>query len=143
MTLEFATTHWALLSASVLGLAVVMFVVWRTWLDSARGQLRVMLRRLRDAETQARRQRLAAEKATATLSRLQAREASVKPRHLVEAAGDVQDQEALLKIAMDKVLIAENHVRRIIVEEFPPKRHEAMRDRYLGTEEDSGRPFSF
>ena len=121
MTLEYATTHWALLSASVLGLAVVMFVVWRIWLDSARGQLRGALRTLRQAE----------------------RDATCQPSRLQEAAGTAQDAEALLKIAADQVLIAENHVRRIIVEEFPPKRHETMRSKYLREVDDAGRPFSF
>ena len=35
------------------------------------------------------------------------------------SAEAVQDAEALLKIAGDQVLVAENHVRRIIVDEFP------------------------
>lgn len=143
MTIELATTHWALLSASVLGCAVVMFVLWRLWLDSAPGQVRVELRRLRHAEQEARKPRLAAEKLRATLSRLQARADSVKPRRLEEVAGELQDQEALLKIANDKVLIARNHVRRIIVEEFPPQRHDAMRNKYLGKDDDPGLPFSF
>jgi len=143
MTYELATTHWALLSASVLGLAIVLFVLWRFWLDSAPGQLRVELRRLRHAEQEARKPRLATEKLRATLSHLQARADSVKPRRLEEVAGELQDHEALLKIANDKVLIARNHVRRIIVEEFPPKRHDAMRNKYLGKDDDPGRPFSF
>jgi len=143
MTLEFATTHWALLSASVLGLAVVMFVLWRLWLDSARGQLRGELRRLLEANRRARRQRLAVENLTATLDRLLAKADSVKPRHVEETREAVQDAQALLKIATDQVLIARNHVRRIIVEEFPPRRHEAMRDKYLGDDEDPGLPFSF
>ena len=143
MTLEFATTHWALLSASILGLAVVMFVLWRIWLDSVRGQFRAALRRQRQAEREATRQRLALEKSAATLARLQAKADSVKPSRLQEAAGALQDAEALLKIAADQVLIAQNHVRRIIFEEFPPKRHETMRNKYLGKVDDKGRPFSF
>jgi len=143
MTLEYATTHWALLSASVLGLAVVMFVVWRIWLDSARGQLRGALRTLRQAERDATCQELNVRKTAATLVRLQAKAESVKPSRLQEAAGTAQDAEALLNIAADQVLIAENHVRRIIVEEFPPKRHETMRSKYLREVDDAGRPFSF
>ncbi len=143
MTFEFATRHWALLSASISGCAVVMFVLWRLWLDSARGQLWGALRRLRQTELEARRQRLALENATGTLARLQARAESVKPRRVQETTGAVQDAEALLKIAADQVLIARNHVRRIIVEEFPPKRHDAMRNKYLGKDDDAGRPFSF
>jgi hypothetical protein len=144
MTIELVTRHWALLSASVLGCAVVMFVLWRFWLGSARGQLRVALRRLRQADLEARRQRLALEKVTRTLGRLKARAESVKPRRVQETTEAAQDAEALLKIAMDRVLIARNHVRRIIVEEFPPKRHEAMRNKYLGKDDDNaGLPFSF
>ena len=143
MTLEYATTHWALLSASVLGLAVVMFVVWRIWLDSARGQLRGALRTLRQTERDVTRLELNVRKSAATLARLQAKAESVKPSRLQEAAGTAQDAEALLKIAADQILIAENHVRRIIVEEFPPKRHETMRSKYLREVDDAGRPFSF
>jgi hypothetical protein len=143
MTFEFATRHWALLSASVLGCAVVMFVLWRIWLDSARGQLRCAVRRLREAEREAHRQRVAGEKLAATLARLLEKAESVKPRHVQETREAVQDAEALLKIATDQVLIARNHVRRIIVEEFPPRRHEAMRKKFLGNDEDPGLPFSF
>ena len=55
----------------------------------------------------------------------------------------VRTTEALLKIASDQVLIAENHVRKIIVVEFPPKHHERLRRRYLPGEGDDGKPFSF
>ena len=55
----------------------------------------------------------------------------------------MQDAEALLKIATDQVLIAQNHVRRIIVEEYPPKKHEKMRNKYLRQVDDKGLPFSF
>jgi hypothetical protein len=41
------------------------------------------------------------------------------------------------------VLIAENHVRKIIVEEFPPRLHERLRERYLPGEGADSRPFSF
>jgi len=143
MTLEFATTHWALLSASVLGLAVVMFVVWRIWLDSVSGQLRSALQRLRKAEHDVARQKLAVQKSAAMLARLQAKAESVKPSRVQEVTGTVQDAEALLKIATDQVLIAQNHVRRIIVEEYPPKKHEKMRNKYLGQVDEKGLPFSF
>jgi hypothetical protein len=67
----------------------------------------------------------------------------VKPVRLQEARDAVQDAGALLKIAEDQVLIAENHVRKIIVEEFPPNRHERMRSRYLPGEREDGKPFTF
>jgi hypothetical protein len=138
MSIEFVTRHWALLSASILGWAVAMFVAWRMWQDSARGQLGTALRRLR-----ARRQQRTTARLAVNLSRLAERADSVKPRQVQETTEALQDAEALLKIANDQVLIAANHVRRIIVEEFPPKRHEKMRGKYLHEADDSGRPFSF
>ena len=143
MTPEYVLQHWALLTASIVGSAVALFVVWRAWLDSRRGRLAGALRRLRHRHSEARQQHQSVEKTAATLARLQARSDSVMPRRLQEVAEAVQDAEALLKIAADQVLIAQNHVRAIIVEEFPPKHHEAMRSKYL---EDGGRddrPFSF
>ena len=67
----------------------------------------------------------------------------MKPSRLQAAREAVQDAEALLKIAEDQVLIAENQVRKIIVEEFPPKRHERMRRKYLPEEPENGKPFTF
>jgi hypothetical protein len=130
MTLQYLQQHWALLAASILGTAVLLFVLWRAWLDSARGRLAVARRDLRAALATARKRQRQAQSLAATLD-------------LQEAAEAIQDAEALLKIAADQVLIAENHVRKIIVEEFPPKRHERMRNRYLSGERADGRPFSF
>jgi hypothetical protein len=67
----------------------------------------------------------------------------VKPSRLQAAREAVLDAEALLKIAHDQVLIAENRVRKIIVEEFPPKHHGRMRSRYLPGEREDGKPFTF
>ena len=38
----------------------------------------------------------------------------------------------LQKLIDDQLLIARNNVRLLITEEYPPKRHEAMRSKYLG-----------
>ena len=143
MTLEYVLQHWALVTASILGSTVVMFVAWRVWLDSPRGRLGSALKRLQQRRSDARQQQQTVEKTAANLARLQARSESVKPRRLQEVAEALQDAKALLKIAADQVLIAQNHVRVIIVEEFPPKRHEAMRSRYLEDDGRDGRPFSF
>ena len=42
----------------------------------------------------------------------------------------------------DKVLIAQNHVRKIILEEFPPKRHESLRAKILPDAALDKRPFT-
>ena len=64
-------------------------------------------------------------------------------RAVQEATEAMQDAEALLKSADDQVLIAGNHVRKLIVEEFPPKQHERMRNKYLPGEHKDDKPFSF
>ena len=143
MTLSSLEQHWALLVASIVGLAVLLFVAWRAWLDSPRGRLRVARRSLRDKRLAARRQEKTVRTLSARLDSLETKAGSVPPRRLREAAEAVEDAEALLKIAGDQVLIAENHVRKIIVEEFPPKHHERMRGRYLPGERADGKPFSF
>jgi septal ring factor EnvC (AmiA/AmiB activator) len=143
MTLSFLEQHWALVTASMVATAVLLFAAWRAWQDSPRGRLRNARRRLRDKVAEAHRQRKALQRVLARLNDLEAKAGSVKPRRLREAAEAVQDAEALLKIAGDQVLIAGNHVRKIIVEEFPPKRHDRMRSKYLPGECEDGKPFSF
>ena len=143
MTAEYLQQHWALVGASVLGTAVLLFVLWRAWLDSPHGRLAMARRHLRAALVTARQQQKKARSLASRLDQLEATSQSVKPIRLREAAEAVQDAEALLKIAADQVLIAENHVRKIIVEEFPPKRHERMRNRYLPGQRADGHPFSF
>jgi uncharacterized membrane protein YccC len=143
MTLEFLQMHWAPAAASIVGLAVVLFVGWRAWLDSSRGRLRAARRRLLRKRREAAQCLRAGERAKAKLEGLAGRSESVKPVRLQAARDALEDAEALLKIARDQVLIAENHVRKIIVEEFPPKRHERLRRRCLPGEGEDGKPFSF
>ena len=143
MTLAELQQHWALLGAAAVGAAVLLFAAWRAWLDSSRGRLRAARRRLLRKRREAAKCLRAGERARAKLEGLVGRSESVKPVRLQEARDALQDAEALLKIARDQVLIAENHVRKIIVEEFPPKRHERLRRRCLPGEGEDGKPFSF
>ena len=143
MTLAELQQHWALFGAAAVGAAVLLFAAWRAWLDSSRGRLRAARRRLLQKRREAAKCRRARERAKAKLESLAGRSESVKPVRLQEARDALQDAEALLKIARDQVLIAENHVRKIILEEFPPKHHERLRRRCLPGESEDGKPFSF
>jgi len=134
MSPEFLTKNWALGAASVLGTAILLFVLLRAYQDSSRGRFKAAVGLLRKQEQEARAARKAVDKATTKLERLRANAASVKPRHVQEASESLEDTHALLKIADDQVLVGRNQVRKLIVEEYPPRRHEAMRDRYLGQE---------
>ena len=143
MTVEFLTRNWSLAIASVLLTAIALFVLYRVYSESARGQLRRRLRELASRYREVDRAQRATEKAHRKLQRLGARVDAVKPRHIDEARGALEDARSLLKIAKDQVLIAENHVRKVIVEEFPPQRQKALRERYLRPPDDKTRPFSF
>ena len=143
MTVEILRQFWALLAASVIGTAVALFVVYRLWTESARGRLHLRARELRRRERSARRADRAAGRAARTLERLRARAASVRPRRIEEAAGRLADAEALREIAADRVLIARNLLRQVIVEDYPPRRHEALRNRYLPGLQRDDKPFSF
>lgn len=143
VTVEFLIRHWSLLLASVLFTAIALFVLFRVFTDSARGQLGARVRalsgRYRDVDSA----RSAVARAERKLGALEKKAARVKPRHLEESREALADARALLKIASDQVLIAENHVRKIIVEEYPPERQESLRERYLRPTDGQEKPFSF
>ena len=134
MSLELLTKNWALVVASVLGTGILLFVLFRAFQDSSRGRLNAAVKTLQKREKEARAATRAVEKMTTRLDRLRSKAESVKPRHGQEASESLEDARALLKIADDQVLVARNHVRKLIVEEYPPKRQQAMRDKYLGQE---------
>ncbi len=143
MSMEFLQHNWAILGASVLGAAIAVFVAFRVFEDSARGQL-LQLVRTYDKKI------LAVDKATrhvtaaeAKLRNLRARQDSAKPRHVQEASEVIEDANSLHQIAGDQVLIAANHVRKFILEEFPPKRHDRLRAKYLSDSAPDGKPFTF
>jgi 1,6-anhydro-N-acetylmuramate kinase len=110
---------------------------------SARGQLKRVRADLRKALKRNRKATSVVEKCHRRLVKLDANATKVKPRLLQEAKDALGDARALEKIANDQVLIAGNHVRRVIHEEFPPSQQQKLRDRYLPGEEKDKRPFSF
>ena len=49
----------------------------------------------------------------------------------------------LQKIAEDQVQVARNHVRRVICDEYPPRRQSRLRRKFLDESESDQKPFSF
>jgi len=131
MTIEYLMQNWALVVASILGTAVLFFVLFRVFQDSARGRLQANVRQSRNRERAAQTAARAVEKATARLERLRAKADVVKPRRAEEAKEALGEARELQKIIDGQVLVARNNVRTLILEEYPPKRHEAMRNKYL------------
>jgi hypothetical protein len=136
-------THWALLLATVTGLALLLTGIAHLFRASARGQLRRMHRALHREQAGLIRAKAVVEKAGRQKSRLLRRADRVKPRLLQESAAALEDAKALAMIAADRVMVAENHLRRVIVEEFPPTQHEKLRSRYLPEASADKRPFTF
>lgn len=143
MNAEVLQTHWALLLASITGCALLLFAVAVLANNSARGQLRRKQKVLKQERSRLRKAEAVVEKAERQKSRLMKLADRVKPRLLRESAEAVEDARALAKIAADRVLVAENHLRRVIVEEFPPTQHEKLRSRYLPDAPEKKRPFTF
>lgn len=135
--------HWPLVIAAVLIAMVALQLLWHGAARSPSGQLR---RAVSDRVEQARiagKARVTTDKAEARLDALLRKSEKVKPSALQACKEALQDARALQKIADDKLLIAENHVRRVIHEEFPPVRQEKLRSRYLPETVKDRRPFSF
>lgn len=143
MAREFLVQHWALLGAFGL-LGVVGLQLFLSGIaHSASGQLRQAVSDKLEQERIARKASAVTAKAEARLDGMLKKSDRVKPSALQECKEALQDARALQKIAEDKLLVAENHVRRVIHEEFPPLRQEKLRARYLPPMERDRRPFSF
>lgn len=134
---------WALVLALIVLLAVALLAIAQAVRSSSRGQLRQALKVLGQKRRTLRRAAAQAAALQGEVERLEQRAGRVKPRHLEEARGRVADARALAKIAHDQVLIAENHVRRIIVQEFAPAKQARLRARYRVDEQPDKRPFTF
>ena len=130
--MKLVEAYWAPGLAGLLLAVAALIAAVRLWRTSARGRLAAANRTLKQRCRQAAQSRAALVRAQARVGRLERKSDSVKPRLLEEARGTLADVLALAKIADDQVLIARNRLRHVILEEFPPGRHEALRRRYLG-----------
>ncbi len=143
MDWDLLKSNWALIVAAIIGSIIIMLIVIQLIKRSAGGQLRQTLKTLAKARLDEEKARKSVEKAERITRRLHENADRAKPRHLQEAKEALEDARALAKIANDKILIAENHVRRVILEEFPPIKHEAMREKYLPNAARDQKPFTF
>ncbi len=124
--------YWALIIASVLGLAIALFVVFRLLQDSRRGQLSTALAEFRERERALHSASKKTAKSLAKCEKLFAGGDKVPPNKLLaakDALAEARETEALLR---DQVLVLRNNARTIILQDYPPKRHAAMCRKYLG-----------
>lgn len=124
--------YWALIIASFLGLAIAMFVAFRLIQDSRRGQLASALHELREREQALQSASKTVSKSLLKCEKLAAKGDKVPPNKMLaakDALAEARETEALLK---DQVLVLRNNARTIILQDYPPNRHEAMCRKYLG-----------
>ncbi len=140
---EFLIRHWGLLAAALLLIAAALHIALSGWQRSASGKLRHALAAMQEQRRVALKAGDATEKAEFRLDKLLQSRDKVRPSDLQEAKEALQDARALQKIADDRLLVTENHVRQIILEEFPPVRQYKLRSRYLPADARDSRPFSF
>ena len=129
--MQLLTQNWALVAASVMGLAILLFVLYRLYEASPRGRLSAHVAVLRKHKNEVTQSETRLAKASEKLSTLRSKADVIKPRLLSEAEEAIQDARSLQKIAGDQVLRAKKLVREVILEEFPPKRHDGLRNKYL------------
>ena len=130
MTPDWLVQHWALVAATAAVAAALLVLAVRLWMQSRAARLRRALRRKRQRERELKKAARSARRIGRSLGRLEDKAGKIAPKRLSEAQGRAQDARRLCEIAADQLLVAENHVRKIIVEEFPPGQHEALRRRH-------------
>jgi hypothetical protein len=135
--------HWALLGAGAAILAVIAVLVVAAYRGSRRGRLASFARQQKQERRALAAAVTAAQRAHGRVERLEKKAKRVAPRTLDEAQGALTDARRLVEIRAGALQVAENHLRMIIVEEFPPGRHEALRRRYGVAEHPNNRPFTF
>ena len=135
--------NWALYAAVFPLSVVILAVVLEFRRRSSGGKLRTRLLEHRQETRKLKKAKKALATARRKLKRLELRAGKVKPRVMQAAKDAVADATALVKIADDKVQISANLVRKVILEEFPPRKQQRLRSKYFPDDAADARPFSF
>jgi len=111
-------------------LIIALGVVLPNIMPTPRGRLNRQRRELKHRHFERRQAEKTAGKAQREFAKLQGHAKEVQPKLLREAEGHAGDMQTMLGHANDKVLVAENHVRRILLDEFPPAVHQQLLKKY-------------
>lgn len=143
MNIESLQSDWAIwlaLASLVIAIVLTIPILLK---QTARSKLNKVLSDLKETQKELRKTARVSNKTEKKLQTMLANIECVKPRELQEAKDAVDDGKALTKILSDKMMVAQNHVRRVIHDEFPPAKHDRMRAKYLPQDVKEGRPFQF
>lgn len=143
MNIESLQSDWAIwlaLASLVVAIVLIIPIVLKR---TSRSKLNRVLSDLKETQKELRKTGRVSDKAEKKLQKMLANIERVKPRELQEAKDSVDDSKALTRILSDKLMVAQNHVRRVIHDEFPPAKHDQMRAKYLPQDVKEDRPFQF
>lgn len=143
MNIESLQSDWAIwlaLASLVIAIVLIIPIVLKR---TSRSKLNKVLSDMKETQKELCKTARVEEKAEKKLQKMLANIDRVKPRELQEARDAVGDSKALTKILSDKMMVAQNHVRRVIHDEFPPSKHDRMRAKYLPQDVEDERPFQF
>jgi exonuclease VII small subunit len=143
MNMESLQSDWAIWLALVAAVIAVVMIIPILVKQTSGSKLKRVLVDMKEAHKALRKCTRTTANAENKLQKLSSNAGRVKPRVLQEAKEAVEDGQALTKILSDKLMVAENHVRRVIHDEFPPAKHDRMRARYLPQDVIDKRPLSF
>jgi peptidoglycan hydrolase CwlO-like protein len=143
MNIESLQSDWAIwlaLASLVIAIVLIIPILLK---QTARSKLNKVLSDLKETQKELHKTARVSNKTEKKLQKMLANIELVKPRELQEAKDSVDDSKALTKILSDKMMVAQNHVRRVIHDEFPPAKHDRMRAKYLPQDVKEDRPFQF
>jgi signal transduction histidine kinase len=112
-------------------LIIAVGVVLPNTLPTPRGRLNRQRRELKHRLYERQQAEKTADKAARDHAKLHSRAQNVQPKQLREAEEHAKDMQTMLVHANDRVLVAENHVRRILLDEFPPAIHQQLLKKYF------------
>lgn len=138
-----SSSYLLLIVGSAILAGVVIGVVLPNLLPTPRGALNRQRRELRHRLYELARAERSAQAAARRFSKLQRNASNVEPMKLDEAEAQAKDMQTMLGHARDKVMVAQNHLRRIILDHYPPARQEKMLRKYVPQQAGKALPFSF
>ena len=143
MNFQALQSNWAAWLGLVAVLVAIVAILPRLLARTSRSKLRRVLADLKKTRKELDKLSRATRRAERKVEKLAQRAHRVKPRVMQEAQDTLDDARALKKIFADKLMVAENHVRRVIHDEYPPSDHDRLRRKYLPKDIEEKRPFSF
>lgn len=112
-------------------LGISVGVILPNILPTPRGRLNRQSRELRHRLYELKHAEKLAAKANRTYVKMKQQADRVQPNKLREAEVMAEDRKTMLGHAKDKVMAAQNHVRNVVLNEYPPVYQESLLRKYL------------